>query len=293
MSQALPSIQENAEEEFVTFANIASFVASHWRALLISVFAGGLLGYASSFLLSTKYTATARLLPPQQQGSAMAALASQLGALSGVVGSAAGVRNPSDTLVALLKSRTVADRLIDRFDLLNVYDEKYRQDARKALANASMIRAGRDGIISVDVDDTDPQRAADLANAYAEELVRLNATIAVTEAQQRRKFFEQQLAQTDQNLKKAQTALEAVGSSPALMNSAPAAMVERVARLRAQVTALEVRLATMRGYLTESSPELQLAQRELSSVRAQLSQEENLRKPAEKRQRRGVPRKVS
>ena len=69
MSQALPSIQENAEEEFVTFANIASFVASHWRALLISVFAGGLLGYASSFLLSTKYTATARLLPPQQQGS--------------------------------------------------------------------------------------------------------------------------------------------------------------------------------------------------------------------------------
>ena len=50
MSQALPSIQENADEEFVTFANIASFVASHWRALLISVFAGGLLGYAGSFL---------------------------------------------------------------------------------------------------------------------------------------------------------------------------------------------------------------------------------------------------
>ena len=179
-----------------------------------------------------------------------------------------------------MKSRTVADRLIDRFELLNIYDKKYRQDARKALANASMIRAGRDGIITVDVDDSDPQRAAHLANAYAEELVRLNATIAVTEAQQRRKFFEQQLAQTDQNLKKAQTALEATGTSPALMNSAPAAMVERVARLRAQVTALEVRLATMRGYLTESSPELQLAQRELSSIRAQLSQEENLRKPA-------------
>ncbi|OFZ97472.1 MAG: lipopolysaccharide biosynthesis protein [Betaproteobacteria bacterium RIFCSPLOWO2_02_FULL_62_17] len=247
-------------------------VAENARLLIFGPLLAGLVALGIAFIIPPTFTATTRILPPQQQQGAAAMLASQLGALGGLAGAAGlNIKNPADTYIALIKSRTVADRLIERFDLMQVYEAKLRQDARKALEGATKASSGKDGLITIEVDDEDPKRAADIANAYVEELHKLTGSLAITEAQQRRVFFEKQLQQSQENLKRAELALGQTGAGESLIRSAPQAMVEGIARLKAQVTAQEVRLATMRGSLTEENPQLRLAQRELASLRAQLS----------------------
>src|SRR6266704_3629372 len=121
-----------------------------------------------SLLLPNIYTGTTRILPPQQSASAAAALLNQLGGafggLAGAAGGALGIRNPAELYVGMLKSRTVADNLIARFELGKVYDEDYLSDTRKRLGNRTEVSSGRDGIITIEVDDRDPKRAAELAN---------------------------------------------------------------------------------------------------------------------------------
>jgi hypothetical protein len=110
-----------------------------------------------------------------------------------------------------------------------------------------------------------------LANAYVEELTSLLSRLAVTEAQQRRQFFEKQLEQTKDRLTQAEIALSATGVSSNVLKSNPASAVATVAALQAQVTVQEVKLGAMRGYLAETAPDFQQALMELTNLRSQLS----------------------
>jgi uncharacterized protein involved in exopolysaccharide biosynthesis len=262
------------QDEEVTLIDVLLLVVEHARLLIFGPIVATMVSLGIAFVIPPTFTASTRILPPQQQQqSAAALLASQLGALAGTVGAAGmsiNLRNPAETYVALIRSRTVADALIDRFNLLVVYEETYRQEARMELANATKVSTTRDGLITIEVEDRDRQRAADLANAYVEELSKLTGSLAITEAQQRRVFFEKQLQQAQESLTKAQLALGTAGAGESLIKAAPQAVVETIARLKAQVTAHEIRLSTMRGYLSDSSPEFQLVQRALASYRAQL-----------------------
>jgi uncharacterized protein involved in exopolysaccharide biosynthesis len=231
----------------------------------------GLCALGIAFLIPPTYTATTAFLPPQQQQSAAAATLSSLGALAGLTGGTS-LRTPSDQYVALMQSMTVSDRILDQFQLMKVYEQKYRIDARLQLAHNVHFNIGKkDGLISVEVEDRSPQRAADMANRYVDELRRLTDTIAVTEAQQRRKFFENQLQQTQQKLIQAQQAVEASGFSPGALKTEPKAAADGYARLRAEVTSAEVRLQTMRGTLSDASPEVQQQQRTLVALRNELA----------------------
>lgn len=261
-------------EDEISLLDLLVVLAEHWKLLVFGPLAAGLAALGITFAMDPVFTATARILPPQQQQSAAAMVAQQLGALAGLAGAAAGIKSPADQYVALLKSRSVADRLIERFDLRRVYEKDYLQDARRELANRSKIASGRDGLITIDVDDEDPKRAAAIANAYVEELSELMKRLALTEAQQRRVFFEKQLEQAREGLKRAQQALAAVGVSETVLKAEPRAAAEGVARLKAAVTAQEVKLAAMRGYLAETSPDFRQAQQELAALRAQLARAE-------------------
>jgi tyrosine-protein kinase Etk/Wzc len=106
----------------------------------------------------------------------------------------AGLRNPLDQWVSLLRSRTVADAMIERFQLRTRYEVEMMFEARKELAGNTRICGGKDNLITIEVDDHDPRVAAEMANAYVDELLNLSKTLAVTEAAQRRLFFERQLA---------------------------------------------------------------------------------------------------
>jgi tyrosine-protein kinase Etk/Wzc len=245
-----------------------------WRYLGLPVLVA-VVAVASSFAIKPSYTAVARILPPTQQGGGAALLAQQLGSLAGLAGAAAGIKNPADQFVALLKSQTIADRLIDRFKLRDRYEEAYIEDVRRELAQNTGVNAGaKDGVITITFEDSDPSTAAQVANAYVEELQLLNRTLAVSEAAQRRQFFEQQVKETVERLAHAEAGLRSSGVSESTLKAEPRAAVEAVARLRAAIVASEVRVATMQGYLTASNPDLRLANQELAELRSQLSRTE-------------------
>lgn len=224
-----------------------------------------------SLSLPNVYTATAKILPPQQSGSGAAmALLSQMGGAAGALGAP---KSTNDVYVAMLKSRTVADNLIQRLNLMALYGAKYPTRARERLAGAVNIVAGRDGIIVIDVVDTDPKRAAQFANAYVDELMKLTQVLAVTEASQRRLFFERQFLQAKENLAKAELiARRALGKGGLVkVDEQGRAMLETTARLRGQITVKEVQIGAMRSFANDDNPELLMAQRELTVMKRQLA----------------------
>jgi tyrosine-protein kinase Etk/Wzc len=263
------------EDDEISLLDLLETVAEKLWLLIFGPLVVGLAALGISFLIPSTFTARTVIMPPQAQQSAAATLLSSLGALGGVAGAAAGIKNPNDQVVALMKSRTLADRMVDRFDLMVRYRAKLRQDARKGLETRTRIGSGKDGLISIEVDDTDPEVAAQMAAAYVQELSNLMSSLAVTEAQQRRMFFERQLKEAKDNMTKAEIALRAGGIEADIFKSSPQAAVTAVAQVQAQIAAQEVKLGAMRGYLTEAAPEFKQGLTELQALRAQLAKLES------------------
>jgi len=264
----IPSQTTSANDDEISLLDLLHTIAENIKLLVVAPLVIGVLalGY-SSFFITPTFTANTQFLPPQQQ-QGMAA--SVLAGLGGLAGAAAGLRSPADQYIAFLESRVIADRLIERFNLKAYYKAENMSQARTAIASSTRISSGKDGLIRIEVSHEDPATAAQLANAYVEELRELLSHLAVTEAQQRRVFFEKHLQQTQAALVKAEQALQATGVTAATLRTQPAATVEALARLQAQVAAQEVRVASMRGYLTENAPEFRQALTELSALRAQM-----------------------
>lgn len=264
---------ETAEDD-ISLLDLLQTIVDNLRLLVIGPLVVGLTALGISFAVPPTYTATVKFLPPQQQQSAAASMLASLGGLGGLAGAAAGLKNPADQYLAFMKSNSVQDALIERFKLQERYDEKYKSDTRKELVNNTRATSGKDGLIAVEIDDKDPKVAAEMANAHVEELQKLLAKLAVTEAQQRRAFFEKQLGQVKDKMVAAELALRATGVSGSALKSNPTAAVAGVAALQAQVTAQEVKVGAMRGYLADTAPDFKQAMTELVNLRAQLAKQE-------------------
>jgi len=154
------------------------------------------------------YTGSAKILPPQQSQSAAGALLGQLGGLAGMAGSSLGIKNPNDLYVAMLKSRNIMEKIAKRFELQKVYEAETMTATLKALEGSTTITPGKDGVITVEVNDKDPQLAANMANAYIEELDKLMQTYSLTDASQKRTFFDLQLRQAKNKLTDAELVLD-------------------------------------------------------------------------------------
>ena len=281
MADSVPSSappQADHDDDEISLLDLLETLAERFWLLALGPLAVGIVALGGSFLIAPTFTAKTVLMPPQAQQSAAASLIQSLGALGGVAGAAAGIKNPNDQIIALLKSRTLSDRIIDRFELMGVYKAKLRQDALKALSANVRVSAGKDGLIAIEVDDRDPKRAADMANTYIAELSRLMGSLAITEAQQRRVFFEKQLKEARDNMTRAELALKSGGIEADIYKSSPQAAVTAVAQVQAQIAAQEVKLGAMRGYMTESASEFRQGLVELQALRAQLSKLESTEK---------------
>jgi tyrosine-protein kinase Etk/Wzc len=233
------------------------------------------------FILPVKYTAEAVILTPQQAqsslssflgplaGMAPAGLSSGLGLLSGL-----GLRNPADLYVGVLESRTVADDLITKFKLKDVYGSPDYTRARKGLERNTRIESGKDSLIHIRVEDGDAARAAKLANAYVDELSHSNSRLALTEAGQRRLFYEDQLAKEKEPLAEAEIALRNTQQATGLV--APSGQAEALlrfgAQLQAEILTTETRLAAMKTFAADDNPRLQVVKRELGVLQTQLNQ---------------------
>jgi uncharacterized protein involved in exopolysaccharide biosynthesis len=260
---------EDEYENDVSMIDLVLPLAHSWKALLIGPLLVAALAIGVTFVIAPTFTARTTILPPQtQQGTASAALAS-LGALSSLGG--VSTRAPADQYVSLLQSATIFDRVIDTFELIGVYDVKVRSDARRKLADKVRVSLGKkDGLIAIEVDDESPQRAAEMASRFIEELRVLSGSLALTEAQQRRVFFEEQVQEARAQLTQAEQELQASGFNAAALRTEPRAAAEAYARLKSEVTATEVRLETLRRTLTESAAEVRQEAATVSALRAQL-----------------------
>ncbi len=275
MNRSDVAVADDADEDGLHLFDVLVPLASNFKLLVFGPLLAGAIALGVTYLIPPTFTATTVFLPPQQQQSAAASALASLGALSSLAGAAGAIKSPADQYVSLLRSTTVVDRLIDEFELMKVYAAEYRFQARKTLAEHVDISLGKkDGLITVQVDDKDPKRAADLANRHVDALRRVTADLALTEAQQRRAFFEIQLKQTRDKLTTAQQDLQASGFNPGVLRAEPKAAAESYARLKGETTAAEVRLQTLRRSLADNTPEVQNQQALFQALRGQLEKQE-------------------
>jgi len=247
------------------------------RTLIVATLIAGLAAAVISFLMPNLYLATTTLLAPQQSTPFSSAFVSQLGGLASMspIAGGLGLKTPADLYVSLLKSRSVEDAMIQRFQLAGRYKAKRMSDARERFEKYCVIEATpKDGLIRLSISDRDPNVAAEMTNAYVEEYRRFSANLAVTEASQRRLFLGQQLQQAKSDLVSAEENFKKSEQSSGMiqLDSQAKALIEAVASLRAQITAKEVQLSSLGSYETGSNPEVVLAKEQLAALQFQLRQ---------------------
>ncbi|HUZ05064.1 MAG TPA: Wzz/FepE/Etk N-terminal domain-containing protein, partial [Acidobacteriaceae bacterium] len=194
-------------EDTVHLLELGILLARRKRFIVLCGFVLAVITAIATLIMKPTFTAETCILPPQKSKSPL----EQLGGLSALAGggaaSALGLKNPDDLYVGLLQSETIATDLIQRFHLMQVYKAKRLSSARKILRSNTKIVSEKSSLISIAVEDHDPKRAAAIANAYVEDLHDLMGHLAITEAGQRRIFFEQQLEQEKNKLADAEVAL--------------------------------------------------------------------------------------
>jgi len=225
-------------------------------------------------LLPPIFRAETIILPPQQNSSSIATqLMNQLGGFANLVPGAIGVKSQNDTYIGILRSRTVFDRIVDRFGLMKVYKTQYKEDARRKLDKMITATSGKDSLIDITAEDPNPQRAADMANALVEELIAVSKGLAVTEAAQRRLFFEEQLNDVKTALEKAEEEMRGFQEKTGALkiDDQARAIIQGIGNLRAQIAAKEVEYKVAQTYTTPQNPDLQRIEAELRGMRGELN----------------------
>ena len=227
-----------------------------------------------SLLMTPIFRAETKILPPQQGSSNIAAqLLNQVGGLATLATGGIGMKSPNDMYIGFLRSRTVRDKIIDRFGLMKIYDVKFREDARKELGEALSATSGKDTMIVVTVEDRDPKRAADMANAFVEEMVAVSKGLAITEAAQRRLFFEEQLQDVKQALSRAEEGIRGYQEKTGALKIDDQArvVIQGIGSLRARIAAKEVQYKVAQTYATSQNPDLQKIEEELKGLKVELN----------------------
>ena len=276
-SVAVPQSEIIGEESGYGLVDLLLVLTKHKKLVIAVPIAVAVISVAVTFVLPVTFKASTKLIPPQQSQSGTAALLSQLGGVAGAFAGGAGLKSQTDLYVGMLKSRTIADVLVDKFALMKVYETPSREVARRKLEANTVISSGKDGLIMIEVEHRDQAVVADLTNSYVKELFRLTQVLAVTEAAQRRMFFEQQLEAAKNNLATAELALGRTLELNGVVNvdSNSRAMMQTVAKIRAQISAKEIQLRSLEAFVTTRNPEFQRTQEELKSMRAELAKLES------------------
>jgi uncharacterized protein involved in exopolysaccharide biosynthesis len=266
-------VENTSDEQEIDMLDVTALLLRRKRTILkFALVTGAIAAILAYLVMKPMYTAEATFLPPQSApGSGMSQLMSQLGPLTGL-GALGGLKSPGDVYVGILKSRTIADDLIHRFDLEKVYKSKRMSDAAKVLKGRSTFVAGKDTLITISVEDHDPNRATSMANGYLDALYKQNGRLALTEASQRRLFFEQQLEQDKNALADAEVELKKTEEQTGLISPGGQAEmeIESVASVRAQLSSREIELGALKQAATDENPGVIRLQAEIDGLQQQL-----------------------
>ncbi len=268
------TITQNAGEE-INLLDLLIVLIKRKRLIIGITFSIATVAAVIGLFMTPIYKAETKILPPQQGSSGMASqLLGQLGGAASLIGGAVGVKTSNDLYIALLKSRPILDSIIGRFKLMELYKAKSMEDARKTLA--TVLRAQDDkksGIISIGIEDKDPKMAADIANAFVDELRNYNKKLALTEASHKRLFFEEQLKDVKEGLIKSEEAMRGFQEKTGAfkIDDQAKAAIEGIAKLKATIAEREVQIKVMKTYATSYNPDTQRVEEELKGLKEQLS----------------------
>ena len=277
---------DQQEEEVLplrsSFSDMLFSFLMHWRRIAVMAVLGAVVGIGVAYVLPPQYTATITIMTPQQNASLSSALLSQLGSsssMASLASSSLGMRSSSsDMYIAMLKSRSVEDAMVEKFGLMQLYHARLASDARLHLAQKTSIAAvNKSGLINLSFTDANPQRAAAIANGYIDQFRLLTDRLAVTEAGQRRMYYEQQLQKAKNDLTDAEVAMENSQNATGVLqlDSQARALIQNASGLRAQITLKEAQIQGMRTYAAGENAQLAQAKQELESMRAQLASLDN------------------
>jgi uncharacterized protein involved in exopolysaccharide biosynthesis len=239
---------------------------------------GVLLSVVLALLIPNRYQSVARLMPPDNQsgsGLAMAAgaLSGQTSGLAGIAGDLLGLKSTSDLFVGVLASRTVADKLIQKFELQKVYRERRMEDTRMALAAHTGTSVDRKSqIITITVSDKDPHRAAAMAQTYVEELNRLVAELSTSSARRERIFLEGRLQAVSQDLEAAEREFSQFASKNTAIDikEQSRAMVDAAATLQGQFIAARSELEGLKQIYTDKNVRVRATEARIAELESQL-----------------------
>lgn len=243
------------------------------RKKFICIFVGAALAMliAACFVIPKKYEARASIMPPQQadMGGLAAAVSSGFGDLAGGL---LGVQSTSDVWIGVLKSTTVNDAIIERFKLRAAYDTETIEKTREKLSKNITVEKSREEIVSVAVEDKDPRKAAEMANAFIEELDKVNKNVSMTSGARAKAFLEARLTDSEKTLAAVEEALrDFQKKNKALkLDEQSKALIESYSALKGSVMAKEIELKTFLSYATAENPKAQTLKYEIGELNGKL-----------------------
>lgn len=271
----------HSDQNTINLLDVLELLAANWLFVAKVVGVTAILSAVISLSLPNVYSATSRILPPQQDSGLMGML---MGGAAGGIGSVAsdilGKGSPADMYVGILKSEAVSDSIIENFKLMEIYNKKYRADTYIQLSkNVDIVAGKKDGIISISVDDKDPKLAAAMANSYVDELNNLLVKMNNTGAGQNKEFLEDRLAKAKVDLAKTEEILKAFQENNKALDVSEQAKgtIKGVADLEAQLALEEVKLSGLRRMFTDASQEIKNQQSVINSLKSQINKFEGNR----------------
>jgi len=267
--------QNTFEQDEINLLELAQVLVRR-RKTIIGCCAGfALFAAGFSATLPNTYKAEASVLPPQKEGaSGLTALLGQAaGGLGGLAAGLGGFSSTSDVYVGILKSRSVADAVIARLDLVRVFEARNADDARKRLSGVVKVQTGKEGIITVSAEMKSAKLAADVANALVTELGRKSVQLNLTKAGGERAFLEKRLELVKGDLKRAEEDMRSFQEANRTIKADAQAVVsiEGVARLKAELASREVQLASLRAGRTEENQEVKVVEGAIARLRGQIA----------------------
>jgi tyrosine-protein kinase Etk/Wzc len=269
------------ESEGIDYWAVLVVLARSRRRILLVTLIWLALGILLAFLMRPTFIASAVILPPRQDSSSASTLIGQLGSLAGLgAGSGLGLKSPDDMYIGMLQSRGIADNLISRFQLGRVFKTKTLVDTRHALLQHVTIESGKDTLIHISVKDRDPQFASDLANGYVDELYKLNSRLTISEAAQRREFFDEQLQQEQTALADAEDAMRSTQQKTGLIELSGQAqtIIRSIADTRAEISARQVELQSLLTSSTDQNSDVIRVKSEIAALESHVAELEDSQK---------------
>jgi tyrosine-protein kinase Etk/Wzc len=263
------------DDDTINLLDYLEAIAKRWKMIAIVTTAAFVISITISLLLPKIYSSTTMILPPQQDQGMMGMMSQMIGGdLSLLAGSMLGKSTPAEQYASILESDRIKGAIIDRFNLMKEYDVDYRLDMYKKMDDIVDVSVGKkDGIISITVEDKDPKKAADIANAYTDELEKVTVKLSSSGAGQNKIFLADRLAKAKVDLAKAEDALKLYQKKNKALDitEQAKATIEGVAQLKAQLAIQETQLASLRAYLTDDNDEVKTAKAAIANIIAQIA----------------------